>query len=425
MRDVMKQQNEPNNVAYSAQICIFELNRLHLSAQAMAKKYNWQHPSWPDFTYDQKLTTEIAAKFMSEYRELLNDISLLPADIKESIQLEILVDEATNTSAIEGITTNRDSLRASIASKLFIPEQTAKQDPYSTAVTEVITELRNMRHSGIDHDTLWRLQHDLVQSQSNNFSKRDIGYGYRTFSDDMVIADAQYQATGKGEIFFVAPPSASVPRMMVQFIKQFNATHPQHIENEGDNFARIAKSHIWFESIHPFEDGNGRIGRAISDLALCQLLGHDAVIGISQQLSKNNKEYNSQLEAASSNTIDISDWIEWFGKSLIQSTISAQENISLAKVQSEWWNAHKHLNLNDRHKKVIRRLFQFGSHGMEGGMTARKYMGITRTSKATATRDLAYLDQIGVIKKNEPGGRSTNYRLTVFDSDAIESKKHT
>ena len=257
----------------------------------MNKLYNWQHPNWPDFTYDQQLASEIAAEFMSQYRELLSDLTLLPADIKESTQLEILVDEASNTSAIEGIATNRDSLRASIASKLFIPEQTAEQDPYSTAVAEVVTGLRSLRHSGIDHSTLWRLQHDLVKSQSNNFSKRDIEYGYRTFSNDMVIADAKYRATGKGEIFFVAPPSTSVPRMMEQFIKQFNATHPQHIKNEGDNFARIALSHIWFESIHPFEDGNGRIGRAISDLALCQLLGHDAVIGISQQLSKNNREY--------------------------------------------------------------------------------------------------------------------------------------
>ncbi len=386
----------------------------------MTKKYNWQHPSWPDFTYDQKLTSEIAAEFMSEYRELLNDVSLLPADIKESTQLEILVDEATNTSAIEGIKTNRDSLRASIASKLFIPGQTAKQDPYSTAVAEVVTELRNLRHSGVNHDTLWILQHDLVQSQSNSFLKRDVGYGYRTFSDDMVIADAKYRATGNGKIFFVAPPSASVPQMMEQFIKQFNATHPQHIENEGDNFARVAKSHIWFESIHPFEDGNGRIGRAISDLALCQLLGHDAIIGISQQLSKNNKEYYSQLEAASGNTLDISEWIEWFGKSLIQSTINAQENISLAKVQSEWWKAHKHLNLNDRHKKVIRRLFQFGPRGMEGGMTARKYMSITRASKATATRDLAYLTHIAVLTKNESGGRSTSYNLNAFNASDIE-----
>jgi Fic family protein len=154
---------------------------------------------------------------------------------------------------------------------------------------------------------------------------------------------------------------------------------------------------------------------------LCQLLGHDAVIGISQQLSKNNREYYSQLEATSSYTVDISDWIEWFGKSLIQSTIDVKEKISLAILQSEWWSSHKHLKLNDRHVKVIRKLFQFGPHGMEGGMTAKKYMGITRTSKATATRDLAYLHQIGVLKKNESGGRSTNYSLKVFGPDTKKS----
>ena len=379
----------------------------------MNTKYNWQHPDWPNFIYDRLAAAEMASVFLDKYRSLISKITSLPVEISELLQIEQLVDEATNTSAIEGIETKRDSLRASIASKLFIPGYTAKHDPHSQAVADVVTELRELRHTGIDHPTLCRLQYALVQSQVGNIGRK-VQYGYRTYDDEMVIADAKYRSTGQGKIYFVAPASATVPRMMNQFVKQFNATHPQHVTSEGQNFARIAISHLWFESIHPFEDGNGRIGRAISDLALCQFLGQDAVIGISQQLSKSNSDYYAELHKASSYTVDISGWVEWFGSSLIEATISAQEKVTFAKLQSDWWKKNEHLDLNDRQEKVVRKLFLYGKQGMEGGLTARKYIGMTRASKATATRDLRQLERLGVLIKNASGGRSTNYSLNAF-----------
>lgn len=379
----------------------------------MKTKYNWQHPDWPNFKYDKQATRQIASAFLDNYRSLLSEVTSLPVEMSESLQLEQLVDEATSTSAIEGIQVKRDSLRASIASKLFIPGYTSKHDSHSLAIADVVTELRALRLTGIDHSTLWRLQHALVQSQEGNTHRR-IQPGYRTYDDEMIVADGKHRMTGQGKIFFVAPASANVPRMMSQFVKQFNATHPQHARGEDENFARIAISHIWFESIHPFEDGNGRIGRAISDLALCQFLGQDAVIGISQQLSKKNNGYYDELQKASRYTVDVSEWVEWFGNSLISAVVSAQENISIAKLQSVWWKQNAHLGLNERQEKVVRKLFQYGTQGMEGGLTTRKYIGMTRASKATATRDLSQLERLGVLTRNESGGRSTNYSLNAF-----------
>ena len=134
-------------------------------------------------------------------------------------------------------------------------------------------------------------------------------------------------------------------------------------------------------------------------------------------MSANNNEYYSQLQKASKCTVDISEWVEWFGSSLISATINAQENVALAKLQSRWWQDNEHLGLNKRQEKIIRKLFQFGAQGMEGGLTARKYTGVTRTSKATATRDLAQLEKLGVIAKSTSGGRSTSYSLTVFNDN--------
>ena len=134
-------------------------------------------------------------------------------------------------------------------------------------------------------------------------------------------------------------------------------------------------------------------------------------------MSANNNEYYSQLQKASKCTVDISEWVEWFGSSLISATINAQENVALAKLQSRWWRDNEHLGLNKRQEKIIRKLFQFGAQGMEGGLTARKYTGVTRTSKATATRDLAQLEKLGVIVKSTSGGRSTSYSLTVFNDN--------
>jgi len=378
----------------------------------MKTKYNWQHNDWPDFKYNRQVVSELTTTFLKHYRVLIKDTISLPLEISESLQLEQLLDEATSTSAIEGIAVQRDSLRASIASKLFIPGYSAKHDPHSNAIVDVVIGLRELRHTGVNHATLWSLQHALIQSQIGNL-ERKIPFGYRTYDDDMIIADGKYRLTGQGKVFFVAPPSKDVPRMMNYFIKKFNATHPEHAGSEADSFARIATSHLWFESIHPFEDGNGRIGRAISDLALCQFLGKDAVIGISQQLS-NSDRYYTELQKASRHTMDVSDWVEWFGSSLIKATIHAQEKITLAKLQSSWWKDNEHLNLNERQEKVIRKLFQYGPSGMEGGLTARKYSGVTRASKATATRDLTQLEQLGVLIKNSSGGRSTNYSLKAF-----------
>ena len=179
----------------------------------MKEQYNWQHPDWPNFKYDKLAVAKLASRFLDSYRSLSRDVTSLPIETSESLRLEQLVDEATSTSAIEGIQTKRDSLRSSIASKLYIPGYNAKQDAHSDAIANIVTGIRELRHNGIDHPTLWRLQHDLIKSQIGNAGK-EIQYGYRTYEDDMVIADSKYCLTGKGEVFFVAPPSSSILRMM-------------------------------------------------------------------------------------------------------------------------------------------------------------------------------------------------------------------
>jgi Fic family protein len=229
--------------------------------------------------------------------------------------------------------------------------------------------------------------------------------GWRTHEEPMQIISGQY---GKQIVHFEAPPSEIVPKEMEKFILWFNDTAPTKAKEIKYAPVRAAIAHLYFESIHPFEDGNGRIGRAIAEKALSQCFGYPAMLSLSQVIEAKKKTYYAALKSASKSN-EITAWIHYFVNIILNAHVEAESQINFILKKSAFFGTY-HNVLNERQLKVVRRMMQAGTQGFEGGMSAKKYMAITCTSKATATRDLQHLHAIGVFKQTG-SGRSVRYYL--------------
>jgi Fic family protein len=215
---------------------------------------------------------------------------------------------------------------------------------------------------------------------------------------------------GKEIIHFEAPSSATVPSEMIAFISWFNETAPGSPKAIKNPLIRSAITHLYFESIHPFEDGNGRIGRVLAEKALHQGLGHATLISLSSTIeAKKNDYYDALKKGQSSN--EISGWLDYFADTVYQAQLSAEQLINFTLQKVKFFDRHKEV-LNERQSKAINRMLAEGPAGFDGGMTAKKYMAITKASKATATRDLQVLNELGIFLP-QGGGRSVSYKLEI------------
>jgi len=215
---------------------------------------------------------------------------------------------------------------------------------------------------------------------------------------------------GKEKIHFQAPPSQQVSEEMRQFISWFNATAPDESKTISSAPVRAAIAHLYFESIHPFEDGNGRIGRAIAEKTLSQTLGRPVMMSLSRTIEADRKNYYAALEQAQTSN-EITAWISYFVEVALKAQRESRQLIDFTLQKTRFFDRHK-TQLNERQTRVIQKMLEAGQGGFEGGMSAKKYMSITKTSKATATRDLQMLSELGVFKA-EGGGRSVRYGLVL------------
>jgi Fic family protein len=217
-------------------------------------------------------------------------------------------------------------------------------------------------------------------------------------------------AVGHERVHFEAPPSSRIPEEMARFIRWFNDTAPGGSAEIRKAPVRSAVAHLYFESIHPFEDGNGRIGRALSEKALSQGLGRPALLSLSRVIEAQRKDYYGALkDGQQSNEITL--WITWFVHLVLEAQIQAEEQIDFTLKKTRLFDRFRD-QLNERQLKILRRILEEGPGGFEGGMSAKKYMTITGTSKATATRDLQDLADKGIFVPTG-GGRSTHYKINL------------
>lgn len=370
------------------------------------KTYNWQQSDWPHFRYDLSQIHEVLCAIAEKMGLINGKLDHMTENLQTEAILNLMVEEAVKTSEIEGEFISRPDIRSSIKNKLGLHQKQIRiHDKRAQGVAELMLDVRNTFQQSLTKEKLFDWHMMLLAASPNPHLR--IGY-WRTHDEPMQIVSGHH---GRWIVHYEAPPSQDVPKEMQQFIQWFNDTAPDGQQAIPFGPIRAAIAHLYFESIHPFEDGNGRIGRAIAEKALSQNLGYPVMLSLSQAIELDKKAYYAALNLASHSN-DITAWLDYFTQTLLVAQRYVEQQINFTLKKSAYFNKFEY-NLNERQLKVIQKMLQSGTTPFEGGMSAKKYMAITGISKATATRDLQDLLAIGAVRQIGEG-RSVRYELTIL-----------
>jgi Fic family protein len=358
---------------------------------------------WEKFSYDTNRLVEAIYEFSGKVGHSKGVLSVLSKEQHTQTLLDVLVLEAIKTSEIEGEYLSRKDVLSSVKKNIGLVNDTdGSRDVRAKGIAEMVVEVHKTYNATLTEDVICEW-HNMLFTKKTNIT---IGQ-WRTHTEPMQIVSG---SIGKETIHFEAPPSVGVPKEMVGFIKWFNDSAPGGINEIKFAPIRAGIAHLYFESIHPFEDGNGRIGRAIAEKALLQTLGYPVLLSLSTTLEKNRNEYYSSLKAAQTSNV-ITEWLSFFTDTILSSLDASEEMIKFTLKKANFFDTYKG-QINERQEKVIRKILDAGLDGYIGGMTAKKYMQITKVSKSTATRELQQLNELSIFKVIGKG-RSTSYSLVL------------
>lgn len=371
-------------------------------------KWIWQQSDWPNFR-DNKLALERRDnEFRTKSERLLGRFEALPSAYQEDATIDLMLSEAIKTSAIEGEVLDRESVRSSLLSLITTDTLSDTSDQKEAGAASLLMDVRKSWQSPLTHDLLGKWQSMAVPEQHYTSILRG---AYRNDPSPMQIVSGPY---GHEKVHYEAPPAAQVPDEMARFIDWYNLTSSESTDQEIPGIARAGIAHLWFESIHPFDDGNGRVGRAIADHALSQYLGYSTTACLATAIEADKKSYYRQLEKASRESLDISDWLDYFSGTVNQAQDIAKEEMDFVLAKTRFYDTYGN-QLNERQTKMVSRVFAEGRKGFEGGITTKKYQAITRCPNRTASRDLSDLVGKGIITPLPGGGRTTRYELTTVE----------
>ncbi len=367
----------------------------------------WQSPRWPELAYDSNRLAALLARARSESGRLFGKAQSVGADELALVQRDVWSNEAVATAAIEGEALDLAAVRSSVARRLGIrPDFVAVVPRDVEGLLDVMEDAAAEWDGDLTEQRLCRWQGALFPAGGTALRRVEAGR-YRSHAEPMQIVSGPI---GREAIHYEAPPSAAVRAEMRNFLDWFNRTRHGSL----DGFLRAGLAHVWFESVHPFQDGNGRIGRAVVDLALAQdVRAPTRLHGVSAEMRRRQADYYEALNRAQRGDGDVTAWLEWFVNVIADSCRASAAMIDEALVRTRYWSEHRHLDLNERQRKVVNRMLEAGPGRYEGGLTARKYSGTTGASKATATRDIADLVAKGLLAAGDAAGRSTHYNLTI------------
>jgi Fic family protein len=358
--------------------------------------YNWQHKNWPEFKFDSASIDKELMRFMLKAGELKGILSALPKDISTQTIIQIMVTEAIKTSEIEGEIINRIDVMSSIRKNLGLHISQEPKDKNAIGLSILLIDVRNTYTQPLTESKILEW-HKLLMGNNKTIHAGQ----WRKGNEPMQIISG---SASNPKIHYEAPPSKSLSKEMKRFIEWYNTSEIS------SPIIKAAVAHLYFESIHPFEDGNGRIGRAIAEKALSQGFDNPIMFSISKSIEENRSNYYKELQLAQQR-LEITKWIEWFASIIIFAQEDAEKTIQFTIKKMKFFDKYDKI-LNTRQKKVINRILEEGVNGFKGGMNAKKYISITDTSKATATRDLQELAAMNVFVIKGLG-RSTSYELDI------------
>ena len=364
--------------------------------------WNWQQSDWPNFTWNRARLEKAEQQFLVGGGVLLGTVKHLAKEDVQQLRVEAMSTEAVTTSEIEGEILDRASVQSSIRKQLGLTVEERRVRPAEQGIAEMMVDLNSSFREPLSRATLFRWHKMIVSGRRD---VKEVGK-YRTGKEPMQIVSS---AVEKPRVHFEAPPSAKVPSEMERFFHWFAQTRtggPQPLPA----LTRAGMAHLYFESIHPFEDGNGRVGRAIAEKSLAESLGEPTLTSLAATILVRRKGYYEALEAANKRN-EITNWLAWFAGVAIE---AQRRTITLVEFLIDKTKLFDRLRgeLNERQTKALLRMFREGPEGFQGGLNAGKYSTITGASPATTTRDLSDLVSKGALTR-EGELRHARYRLGV------------
>ena len=364
----------------------------------------WQQPGWPSLRYDSTKVAAAAALALRAQGVVEGKLAAIGFEQRQEIAAETWTQEALSTAAIEGERLDLEAVRSSIARRLGIPDSKATNTPrHVDGLLDVMDDAVSRADKPVTHERLHAWQAALFPTGFSGMSRIRVG-SYREHAEPMQIVSGRI---GRETVHYQAPPSGVVPAEMDAFLTWLNSS------SEPSGLVKAALAHLWFETIHPFEDGNGRVGRAIVDLVLARGAGEPSrVLRISQRLLARRGDYYEQLERAQHGSLDVTPWVVWFTEQVHAAFDMTASVVDLSLAKAMFWNQHRAKDLSPRQRKAVNALLDAGPGGFEGGMSTRKYENLTGAARATASRDLVDLQALGLVAQ-VGAGRGTRYYLEI------------
>lgn len=372
------------------------------------KIYIHQQEDWPNFLQNNDAILHLLAEARNLQGRLIGKMESLGFDLKNEALLDTLTLDVMKSSEIEGEILNHDQVRSSIARKLGLEiAGSIASDRNVDGVVEMMVDATQNCFDALTENRLFNWHSSLFPTGKSGVYDITIGSWRKDTTGPMQVVSG---ALGKEKVHFEAPNSALLENEMSQFLKWFNKN------DEIDLVLKAAIAHLWFVTIHPFEDGNGRIARALTDLLLAKSdKTTQRFYSMSAQIRVERKQYYEILEKTQKGSLDITEWIQWFLNCLINSLKSTDSILAKINFKADFWTEHSTTIINERQKKLLNKLLD----GFEGKLTSSKYAKIAKCSKDTAIRDINYLIEKVMLQKEVAGGRSTNYDIIGFSGTEV------
>ncbi|QXI22224.1 Fic family protein [Pseudomonas iranensis] len=377
----------------------------------MTAHWIWQQPDWPDFNWQAERLAPLLRECVRTQGRLLGMAGSVGDSMSAQSELDALLQNIVTSSAIEGEQLNVGSVRSSLARRLGL--EWIDRDSVSQRSEGLAQLMLDATHGFDEPLTLARLLewHTwLFPAEEAMSSARPILVGTLRGDEPMQVVSGRLD---RPTVHFEAPPRQGLEQQIERFLSWFEASRDQV---SLDPLLRAGIAHFWFVTLHPFDDGNGRLTRTITDLALAQ--GEAQAIrfyAMSASILEDRAGYYRILESSQKATLDITEWLTWFLQTLLRSLQQAITRIDSVLGKTRFWQAHRESDLSAEQIKVLNRLLDGGERGFEQGLSAGQYQAVAKVSKATATRHLAELLDKGCLQRLPGGGRSTRYKINYPD----------
>lgn len=362
--------------------------------------YIYNNPNWPNFEWNSEKLLPLLSLVRNKQGLLIGKMSVLGFDLRNEANLQILTQEIVKSTEIEGEVLDKEQVRSSVARRLGLEiSGLVNSERNVDGIVDLMLDAITNYDKELSKERLFSWHASIFPEGRSGMYNIKAGSWRDDSTGPMQVVSG---ALGKEKVHYQAPPAETLEKEMQQFIRWFN------LNQKEDFVLKAAVAHLWFVTVHPFEDGNGRISRALSDMLLARSDEQtNRFYSMSTQIRKERNSYYEILEKTQKGAMDITNWLEWFLNCLLHSIENSEKLLEKIIFKHSFWIKHTGLTINDRQRKVLNLLMD----DFEGALSTTKWAKIGKCSQDTALRDIQDLMEKGILMKSPQGGRSTNYEL--------------